>query len=74
MRRNERSRVQAVSNEIGNERIDIFVHSDNPAEFVVNCLSPVKIYSILVMKEPAHSFLKSKKKIKRKLLVRMVKI
>jgi N utilization substance protein A len=42
------SRVQAVSNEIGNERIDIFVHSDNPAEFVVNCLYPVKIYSILV--------------------------
>ena len=42
------SRVQAVSNEIGNERIDIFVHSDNPAEFVVNCLSPLKIYSILV--------------------------
>ena len=42
------SRVQAVSNEIGNERIDIFVHSDNPAEFVVNSLSPVKIYSILV--------------------------
>ena len=42
------SRVQAVSNEIGNERIDIFIHSDNPAEFVVNCLSPVKIFSILV--------------------------
>ena len=37
-----------VSNEIGNERIDIFIHSDNPAEFVVNCLAPVKIYSILV--------------------------
>ena len=42
------SRVQAVSNEIGNERIDIFIHSDNPAEFVVNCLAPVKIYSILL--------------------------
>ena len=42
------SRVQAVSNEIVNERIDIFIHSDNPAEFVVNCLAPVKIYSILV--------------------------
>ena len=42
------SRVQAVSNEIGNERIDIFIHSDNPAEFVVNCLAPIKIYSILV--------------------------
>ena len=42
------SRVQAVSNEIGNERIDIFIHSDNPVEFVVNCLSPVKIFSILV--------------------------
>ena len=42
------SRVQAVSNEIGNERIDIFIHSDNPAEFVVNCLAPVKIYSIMV--------------------------
>ena len=42
------SRVQAVSNEIGNERIDIFIHSENPAEFVVTCLAPVKIYSILV--------------------------
>ena len=42
------SRVQAVSNEIGNERIDIFIHSENPAEFVVNCLSPIKIFSILV--------------------------
>ena len=40
--------MQAVSNEIGNERKDIFIHSDNPAEFVVNCLSPVKIFSILV--------------------------
>ena len=27
---------------------DRFIHSDNPAEFVVNCLAPVKIYSILV--------------------------
>ena len=42
------SRAQAVSNEIGNERIDIFIHSDNPAEFVVNCLAPIKIFSILV--------------------------
>ena len=42
------SRVQAVSNEIGNERIDIFIHSENPAEFVVNCLAPTKIFSILV--------------------------
>ena len=42
------SRVQAVSNEIGNERIDIFIHSENPAEFVVNCLAPIKIFSILV--------------------------
>ena len=42
------SRVQAVSNELGNERIDIFIHSENPAEFVVNCLAPIKIFSILV--------------------------
>ena len=42
------SRVQAVSNEIGNERIDIFIHSENPAEFVVNCLAPINIFSILV--------------------------
>ena len=42
------SRVQAVSNEIGNERRDIFIHSENPAEFVVNCLAPIKIFSILV--------------------------
>ena len=34
------SRVQAVSSELGNERIDIIIYDDNPAQLVINALSP----------------------------------
>ncbi|MDQ2069144.1 transcription termination factor NusA [Natronospira bacteriovora] len=48
------SRVQAVSNELAGERIDIIVWDDNPAQFVVNAMSPAEVLSI-VMDEDAGS-------------------
>ena len=42
------SRVQAVSNEIGGERVDIILWDDNPAQFVMNAMSPAEVVSILV--------------------------
>jgi len=42
------SRVQAVSSELGGERIDIIVWNDNPAQLVINALSPAEVASILV--------------------------
>jgi len=48
------SRVQAVSNEIAGERVDIIPHNDNPAQFVINAMSPAEVISI-VMDEESHS-------------------
>lgn len=42
------SRVQAVSNELGGERIDIILWNDNPAQFVINAMSPAEVVSIVV--------------------------
>ena len=48
------SRVPAVSSELGNERIDIIIYDDNPAQLVINALSPAKVESI-VMDEDSRS-------------------
>ena len=48
------SRVQAVSNEIAGERVDIIPHDDNPAQFVINSMSPAEVLSIVV-DEDSHS-------------------
>jgi N utilization substance protein A len=48
------SRVQAVSNELAGERVDIILWNDNPAQFVVNAMSPAEVVSIVV-DEDAHS-------------------
>ena len=48
------SRVQAVSNEIAGERVDIIPHDDNPAQFVINAMSPAEVVSIVV-DEDSHS-------------------
>jgi transcription termination/antitermination protein NusA len=48
------SRVQAVSNEIAGERVDIIPHDENPAQFVINAMSPAEVQSIVV-DEDAHS-------------------
>ncbi|PPI86556.1 transcription termination factor NusA [Candidatus Pantoea edessiphila] len=42
------SRVQAVSNELGGERIDIVLWDDNPAQFVINAMAPADVTSIIV--------------------------
>lgn len=48
------SRVQAVSNELRNERVDIILWDDNPAQLVINAMAPAEVASILV-DEDAHS-------------------
>jgi transcription termination/antitermination protein NusA len=48
------SRVQAVSNEIAGERVDIIPVDDNPAQFVINAMQPAEVTSIVVDEE-AHS-------------------
>ena len=42
------ARVQAVSNELGNERIDIIVWEDDPAKLLINTLSPAEVTSIVL--------------------------
>lgn len=48
------SRVQAVSNELDNERVDIVLWDDNPAQLVINAMSPAEVESIVV-DEDAHT-------------------
>jgi N utilization substance protein A len=45
------SRVQAVSNELAGERVDIILWNDNPAQFVINAMSPAEVVSIVVDEE-----------------------
>ncbi|HCC8043487.1 TPA: transcription termination/antitermination protein NusA [Enterobacter cloacae] len=42
------ARVQAVSTELGGERIDIVLWDDNPAQFVINAMAPADVASIVV--------------------------
>ncbi|MGQ3891523.1 transcription termination factor NusA [Legionella sp. CNM-4043-24] len=42
------ARVQAVSTELGGERVDIIVWDDNPAQLVINAMAPADITSIVV--------------------------
>ena len=42
------ARVQAVSNELGGERVDIILWDDNPAQLVINALAPAEVESIVV--------------------------
>jgi N utilization substance protein A len=48
------SRVQAVSNEIAGERVDIIPYDDNAAQFVINAMAPAEVVSIVV-DEDSHS-------------------
>ena len=48
------ARVQAVSSELGGERVDIVFYDDNPAQFVINAMAPAEVASI-VMDEDTHS-------------------
>ncbi len=48
------SRVQAVSNELAGERVDIILWNENPAQNVINAMAPAEVLSIVVDEE-AHS-------------------
>ncbi len=48
------SRVQAVSNELAGERVDIILWNENEAQYVINAMSPAEIVSIVV-DEDTHS-------------------
>ena len=45
------SRVQAVSNELNGERIDIVLWNENHAQFVINAMAPAEVQSIIVDEE-----------------------
>lgn len=45
------SRVQTVSNELAGERIDIILHNDDPAQFVINAMAPAEVKGIVVDEE-----------------------
>jgi len=42
------SRVQTVSNELAGERIDIILHNDDPAQYVINAMAPAEVKGIVV--------------------------
>lgn len=42
------SRVQTVSTELSGERVDIILWDENPAQFVINAMSPAEVVSIVV--------------------------
>jgi len=48
------SRVQAVTNELAGERVDIIVWDEEPARFAINAMAPAEVLSIVV-DEDAHS-------------------
>jgi len=45
------SRVNAVTNELAGERVDIVLWSDDPAQFVIGALAPANVVSIVVDEE-----------------------
>jgi N utilization substance protein A len=45
------TRVNAVTNELAGERVDIVLWSDDPAQFVIGALAPANVSSIVVDEE-----------------------
>ena len=45
------SRVQTVSNELAGERVDIILWDENPAQYLINAMSPAEVLSIVVEEE-----------------------
>lgn len=48
------SRVQAVSNELNGERIDIILWDENPVQFVMKAMAPAEVVSV-ILDEETHS-------------------
>ena len=68
------ARVQAVSGELGGERIDIVLWDDNPAQLVINAMAPAEVALLLWMKILIRWILLLKKINYHKLLVVMDKM
>ena len=49
------SRIQTIIGELKNEKIDIVRYSDNPVEYIVNALSPAKIFSVDILADDEYS-------------------
>jgi transcription termination/antitermination protein NusA len=45
------SRIQAIVNELKNEKIDIIRWSENPVDFIINALAPAKILSVDILSD-----------------------
>jgi len=45
------SRVQAVSNDLNGERVDIILWHENQAQYVINAMAPAEVQSIIVDEE-----------------------
>ncbi|MCH9662906.1 MAG: transcription termination factor NusA [Gammaproteobacteria bacterium] len=45
------SRVQAVSNELSGERIDVVLWDENTVDFVVNAMAPAEVQSVVIDEE-----------------------
>ena len=45
------TRVMAVNNELGNEKIDIIEWAEDPAEFIANGLSPARVDSVEILQK-----------------------
>ncbi len=45
------ARVNAVTNELAGERVDVILFSEDPAQFVINALAPAQISRIMVDEE-----------------------
>ena len=43
------TRVMVVTNELGNERIDIIEWSEDPEKYIANALSPAKVHSVEIL-------------------------
>jgi N utilization substance protein A len=51
------TRVMAVNNELGNEKIDIIEWSDDPENFIANALSPAKVERVeILLRREARAF------------------
>ena len=45
------ARVQAVSNELNGERVDIILWDEDPAQFVINAMAPAEVSAIIVYED-----------------------
>ncbi|MDD5433592.1 MAG: transcription termination factor NusA [Candidatus Pacebacteria bacterium] len=43
------TRIMAVTNELGGEKIDVVIYNENPEKFIANALSPAKVLEVKIL-------------------------